>query len=162
MLPTESRSAKDLFSVNATRRAAMVLVASPALLQNTRAESPYPNRPIRFVVPFPAGSGAEAAARYQNVEVMRGGQAEMRLYQRAEIDKWKKSRLKQKLNCNNRCNPCAIRSTSRQLFLRSLLQRQVCASKNVIAPLHTANRTQLKIQRDHHETSFNLQPADAT
>ena len=97
MLPTESRSAKDLFSVNATRRAAMVLVASPALLQNTRAESPYPNRPIRFVVPFPAGSGAEAAARYQNVEVMRGGQAEMRLYQRAEIDKWKKIALEAKV-----------------------------------------------------------------
>ena len=57
MLPTESRSAKDLLSANATRRAAMVLVASPAFLQNSRAESPYPNRPIRFVVPSRPAAG---------------------------------------------------------------------------------------------------------
>ena len=69
MLPTESRSGKDPFSVNATRRAALVLVASPAFLQNSRAESPYPNRPIRFVVPFPAGSGAEAAARFMGKKI---------------------------------------------------------------------------------------------
>lgn len=69
MRPSASRSRKPLFSMNATRRAALLLLATPAFLQNSLAEAPYPNRPIRFVVPFPAGSGAEAAARFMGKKI---------------------------------------------------------------------------------------------
>ena len=32
--------------------------------QQTRSSSNYPERPIRFIVPFPPGSGTDTSARY--------------------------------------------------------------------------------------------------
>jgi tripartite-type tricarboxylate transporter receptor subunit TctC len=44
----------------ATRRAALALLAAPSL---ARAQEPYPSRPIRFIVAFPAGSATDLRAR---------------------------------------------------------------------------------------------------
>ena len=47
-----------------TRRQALLRAgAVAALAPNAWAQSSYPNRPIRFIVPFPAGSGADVACR---------------------------------------------------------------------------------------------------
>lgn len=47
-----------------TRRQAFLRAgAVAALAPNAWAQSSYPNRPIRFIVPFPAGSGADVACR---------------------------------------------------------------------------------------------------
>ena len=64
-----SRASKGIFSLKAIRTLAIAIIAMPALLQNSLADAPYPNRPIRFVIPFPAGSGAEAAARFMGKKI---------------------------------------------------------------------------------------------
>jgi tripartite-type tricarboxylate transporter receptor subunit TctC len=47
-----------------TRREAMIGMGAAAGLTSTVwAQAPYPNRPIRFVVPFPAASGADIVCR---------------------------------------------------------------------------------------------------
>lgn len=46
-----------------TRREAILGVAAAGLSPVTWGQSQYPNRPIRFVVPFPAGSGADIVCR---------------------------------------------------------------------------------------------------
>ena len=46
------------------RREAMLgLGAAAGLAPAAWAQAPYPNRPIRFVVPFPAASGADIVCR---------------------------------------------------------------------------------------------------
>ena len=64
-----SRATKGIFSLNATRRDAIAILAIPALLQSALADAAYPTRPIRFIVPFPAGSGAESAARFMGKKI---------------------------------------------------------------------------------------------
>jgi tripartite-type tricarboxylate transporter receptor subunit TctC len=50
--------------VNTTRRALVAgLAAAPLLASAQSAASSYPNKPIRFIVPFPAGSAPDAIAR---------------------------------------------------------------------------------------------------
>ena len=49
-----------------TRRRALTLAASaaaPALLTRTARAQAWPNRPVRVIVPFPAGGGGDTIAR---------------------------------------------------------------------------------------------------
>ncbi len=46
-----------------TRRGALSLAAAAALPLSARADSTYPNRPIKIIVPFPPGDGPDVIAR---------------------------------------------------------------------------------------------------
>ncbi|MBB5463479.1 hypothetical protein [Paraburkholderia sp. Cpub6] len=41
----------------------LVLLAAPVPALQAMAAAPYPAKPIRIIVPFPVGSGTDAAAR---------------------------------------------------------------------------------------------------
>jgi tripartite-type tricarboxylate transporter receptor subunit TctC len=45
------------------RRQAIIGLGVAGLASNVWSQSSYPNRPVRFIVPFPAGSGADVACR---------------------------------------------------------------------------------------------------
>ncbi|MEP6723840.1 MAG: tripartite tricarboxylate transporter substrate binding protein, partial [Variovorax sp.] len=48
-----------------SRRRALALIASLPVLGTARAQStaPYPNRPIKLIVPYPVGGQTDATAR---------------------------------------------------------------------------------------------------
>ena len=46
-----------------THRAALGLLAAPAIIPMAQAQSAWPDRPIRLIVAYPAGGGTDLMAR---------------------------------------------------------------------------------------------------
>lgn len=55
--------------MQSTRRAAVAALAALALTPFAQAQAPYPSKPIRLIVPFPAGGGGDTLARLMMTRV---------------------------------------------------------------------------------------------